>query len=91
MKLTALAGKEAQDIIKNKIYLLVVIVQVFILLGAFGLAIASSIASDPALLDQYGATSALKVGVSDSIRGTDLETDLLNQKLSLIYYNKMHR
>jgi ABC-2 type transport system permease protein len=89
MKLTALAGKEAQDILKNKIYLLVVFVQVFILLGAFGLAIASSIASDPALLDQYGATSALKVGVSDSIRGSDLETDLINQKLSLVYYNNI--
>ena len=47
MKLTALARKEAQDILKNKIYLLVVFVQVFILLGAFGLAITSSIASDP--------------------------------------------
>lgn len=89
MKLTALAGKEAQDILKNKIYLLVVFVQVFILLGAFGLAIASSIASDPALLDQYGATSALKVGVSDSIRGSDLETNLINQKLSLVYYNNI--
>lgn len=89
MKLTALAGKEAQDILKNKIYLLVVFVQVFILFGAFGLAIASSIASDPALLDQYGATSSLKVGVSDSIRGSELETDLINQKLSLIYYNNI--
>jgi ABC-2 type transport system permease protein len=89
MKLTALAGKEAQDILKNKIYLLVVFVQVFILLGAFSLAIVSSIASDPALLDQYGATSALKVGVSDSIRGSDLETNLINQKISLIYYNNI--
>ena len=54
MKLTALARKEAQDILKNKIYLLVVFVQVFILFGTFGLAITSSIASDPTLLDQYG-------------------------------------
>ena len=50
MKLTTLASKEGKDILKNKIYLLVVFVQVFILLGAFGLAVASSIASDPTLI-----------------------------------------
>jgi ABC-2 type transport system permease protein len=89
MKLTTLASKEGNDILKNKIYLLVVFVQVFILLGAFGLAVASSIASDPTLIDQYGVTSVLKVGVPDSIRGTVLETDLVNQKLELIYYKNI--
>ena len=48
-------------------------VQIFILLGTFGIAIATSIASDPSLLDQYGATSALKVGVPESIQGSQLE------------------
>lgn len=86
-KLKALGLKESQDILKNRIYLVVVFVEVFILLGAFGLALASSIASDPALLDQYGATSALKVGVPNYLQGTQLETDLLNQKLNLTYYN----
>ncbi len=89
MKLTTLASKEGKDILKNKIYLLVVFVQVFILLGAFGLAVASSIASDPTLIDQYGVTSVLKVGVPDSIRGSVLETDLVNQKLELIYYSNI--
>jgi len=89
MKLTALTKKEGQDILKNRIYILVVFVQVFILLGTFGIALASSIASDPVLLDQYGATSVLKVGVSDNIRGTELETDLVDQKLQLIYYNNI--
>ncbi len=89
MKLTALTKKEGQDILKNRIYLLVVFVQVFILLGTFGIALASSIASDPALLDQYGASSVLKVGVSDDIRGTELEKDLLDQKLQLIYYKNI--
>jgi ABC-2 type transport system permease protein len=89
MKLTALGIKEAQDILKNKIYLLVVFVQVFIILGAFGLAIASSIASDPSLLDQYGVTSVLKVGVQDNIRGSELESNLLSQNLKLIYYKNI--
>ncbi len=88
-KLKALTIKEGNDIIRNKIYLLVVFVQVFILLGAFGLALASSVASDPALLDQYGATSALKVGVPETIHGTQLETDLINQKLNLTYYKNI--
>ena len=70
MKLSALTKKEGQDILKNKIYLGVVFVQVFILLGTFGIALATSIASDPALLDQYGATSALKVGVPENIQGS---------------------
>lgn len=90
MKLTALTKKESQDILKNRIYILVIFVQVFILLGTFGIAIASSIASDPALLDQYGVTSVLKVGVSDNIKGTELETDLLDQKLQLIYYKNIN-
>ena len=90
MKLTALTKKESQDILKNRIYILVIFVQVFILLGTFGIAIASSIASDPALLDQYGVTSVLKVGVSDNIKGTELETDLLDQKLQLVYYKNIN-
>ena len=87
MKITAIIRKEAQDILKNKIYLLVVFVQVVIIFGAFGLAVASSIASDPTLLDHYGITSNLKVCVSEDINGSQLETDLINQKLNLIYYN----
>jgi ABC-2 type transport system permease protein len=89
MKISALAWKEGQDILKNRIYLVVVFVQVFILLGAFGLAIASSIASDPVLLDQYGASSVLKVGVPESVQGTQLETDLLQQNLKLSYYQNI--
>ena len=89
MKLSALAKKEGQDILKNKIYLGVVFVQVFILLGTFGIALATSIASDPALLDQYGATSILKVGVPDSIHGSQLESDLVKQKLNLTYYKNI--
>jgi ABC-2 type transport system permease protein len=89
MKLSALAKKEGQDILKNKIYLGVVLVQVFILLGTFGIALATSIASDPALLDQYGATSVLKVGVTDSIHGTQLESDLQKQNLNLTYYKNI--
>lgn len=86
-KLKALGVKESQDILKNRIYLVVVFVEVFILLGAFGLALASSIASDPALLDQYGATTVLKVGVPNSVHGTQLESDLQAQKLNLTYFN----
>ncbi len=89
MKLSALLKKEGQDILKNKIYLVVVFVQIFILLGTFGIAIATSIASDPALLDQYGATSVLKVGVTDNVQGTQLESDLLKQNLNLIFYKNM--
>lgn len=86
-KLKALGVKESQDILKNRIYIVVVFVEVFILLGAFGLALASSIASDPALLDQYGASTVLKVGVPNSVHGTQLESDLMAQKLNLTYYN----
>jgi len=87
MKVGAIAKKEAQDILYNKIYLLVIFVQVLIILGAFGLAVISSIATDPALLDTYGFTSSLKVGVSQDLNGSELAQDLEAQKFSLIYYN----
>jgi len=87
MKLWTLSKKEAQDILGNKIYLLVVLVQVFIILGAFGLALATSVISDPALLDQYGITSNIKVGVTQDLQGSQLAKDLEAQKLKLVYYN----
>lgn len=87
MKIAAIAKKEAQDILANKIYLLIIFVQVFIILGAFGLAIASSITTDPALLDTYGLTSSLNVGISENLNGSELAQDLQAQKFNLIYYN----
>jgi ABC-2 type transport system permease protein len=87
MKITALARKEAQDILSNKIYIMVVFVQILIILGTFGLALVSSVATDPLLLDQYGITSSLKVGVSEDLRGSELVQDLESQKVSIIYYN----
>jgi ABC-2 type transport system permease protein len=89
MKLSALAKKEGQDILKNKIYLGVVFVQVFILLGTFGIALATSIASDPVLLDQYGTASDIKVGVPENIQGSQLEADLMKQNLNLTYYENI--
>jgi ABC-2 type transport system permease protein len=86
MKILTLARKEAQDILANKIYILVIFVQLFIVLGAFGLAIVSSIATDPALLDTYGITSTLNVGISENLNGTELAQDLEAQKFNLIYY-----
>jgi ABC-2 type transport system permease protein len=87
MKVIALSRKEAQDILTNKIYLLVVFVQVFIILGAFGLAVVTSIATDPALLDSYGITSNLKVGVDSQINKSSMADYLQEQKFTIIYYN----
>jgi len=67
MKILALSRKEAQDILNNKIYLLIIFVQVFIILGAFAMAIVTAVATDPALFDSYGITSNLKVGVDPDI------------------------
>ncbi|AEG19339.1 ABC transporter permease [Methanobacterium paludis] len=91
MKLITLAKKEAQDILRNKIYLLVVFVQVFIIFGAFGLAVASSIAMDPNLLDSYGLSSSLKVGISQDLNGSALAKDLEAQNLNLIYFKDMNQ
>lgn len=86
-KIMALAKKEARDILQNKIYILVVLVQVFIILGAFGLVAITAVASDPALLDKFGATSTLKVGVTQDLKDTQLAKELEAQKLNLNYYN----
>jgi ABC-2 type transport system permease protein len=87
MKILALSRKEAQDILTNKIYLLVIFVQVFIILGAFGLAVVTSVATDPSLLDSYGITSNLKVGVDADINKSEMANYLEEQKFTVIYYN----
>ncbi len=89
MKVMALAKKEAQDILTNRIYLLLVVVQVFIILGAFGLGIGSAVITDPGLLDKFGATSALKVGISDDLKNSNIANDLNSQKLNLVYFKNM--
>ncbi|NYB52651.1 MAG: ABC transporter permease [Methanobacteriaceae archaeon] len=86
-KIMALAKKEARDILQNRIYVLVVLVQVFIIIGAVGLVAVASIASDPALLDQLGATSTLNIGLSKDLNDSSLAKYLKEQKLTLNYYN----
>ncbi len=91
MKVLSLAKKEARDILTNRIYLLVVFVQVFIILGAFGLGLASSVISDPALLDKFGATSSLKIGISEDLKNSTLANDLKDQNLNLVYFKDMNK
>jgi ABC-2 type transport system permease protein len=90
MKVIALAKKEAQDILTNRIYLMVVFVQIFIILGAFGLGLGSAIISDPGLLDKFGATSALKVGISDDLQNSSIAEDLRAQNLNLVYFKDIN-
>jgi ABC-2 type transport system permease protein len=87
-KIMALSRKEARDILQNKIYILVVLVQVFIIIGAVGLVVVAAVASDPTLMDQIGVTNAaLNVGLTEDMNGTSLEKYLKNEKLTLNYYN----
>ena len=89
MKVIALAKKEAQDILTNRIYLMVVFVQIFIIIGAFGLGVGSAIITDPGLLDKFGANSVLKVGISEDLKNSSIANDLSAQKLNLVYFNNM--
>ncbi|MDP3623558.1 MAG: ABC transporter permease, partial [Methanobacteriaceae archaeon] len=86
MRILALSKKESQDILSNKIYLLVVVVQLFIILGAFGLAFISSMISDPNLIDQWQGSSAIKVGITEDLNGSALEKSLKAQNLNLVYF-----
>lgn len=89
MKLMALTRKEAYDILTNRIYLLVVFVQIFIILGAFGLGAVSSLATDPDLLDKWDISSSLKVGISTDLEGSSLSNVLEGENLKLVYYKDM--
>lgn len=91
MKVLALVKKEAQDILTNRIYLMVVFVQIFIILGAFGLGIASSVITDPTLLDKYGATSSLKVGISEDLINSSLSNNLKAQNLNIVYFKDIKK
>jgi ABC-2 type transport system permease protein len=88
-KILALARKESRDILQNRIYILVVLVQVFIIMGAVGLVAVASVASDPALLDEIGVTSAINIGLPQSLNGSSLSQYLEEQKLTLNYYNSI--
>ena len=89
MKVIALAKKEAQDILTNRIYLMVVFVQIFIILGAYGLGIGSAVITDPGLLDKFGVTSELKVGMSEDLKNSGIANDLSAQKLNVVYFKNM--
>ena len=91
MKIITLAKKEAQDILTNRIYLMVVFVQIFIILGAFGLGLASSVMTDPTLLDKFGATSSLKIGISEDLENSSIANDLKAQNLNLIYFKDINK
>ena len=85
-KIIALARKESRDILQNEIYLLVVFVQIFIILGAVGLVVAAAVASDPALMDESGITSALTIGLPTDLKGSSLAKYLEDEKITLKYY-----
>lgn len=87
MKIGTLAWKEAGDILQNKIYLLVVFAQVLIVLGAFGLAMASAFLTDPDLLDKTGVSNSLKIGISPDLQGSSLESKLINENIQIVYLN----
>lgn len=87
MKLLALYKKELLDILTNKIYILIIFVQVFIVVGAFGLVFVTAIATDPSLIDTYGLSSNLKVGITTDLNGSELAKNLEDQKFTLVYYN----
>ncbi len=87
MKLLALSRKESQDILSNKIYLMVVFVQLFIILGAFGLALVSSMITDPNMIDQWQGSAAIKVGITQDLSGSELEKNLKDQNINLVYFN----
>jgi ABC-2 type transport system permease protein len=86
-KIMALTRKEARDILQNKIYMLVVFVQIFIIICAVGLVVVVAVASDPALMDQVGITSALNIGLPEDLKGSTLAKYLEEEKLTLNYYN----
>ena len=89
MKLMALAKKEAQDILTNRIYIMVVFVQIFIILGAFGLGVGSAVLTDPGLLDKFGVTSHLKVGMSEDLKDSSIAKDLIAQNLTVVYFKNI--
>jgi ABC-2 type transport system permease protein len=91
MKIITLAKKEAQDILTNRIYIMVIFVQIFIIIGAFGLGLASSVITDPTLLDKFGATSSLKIGISENLENSSIANDLKAQNLNLIYFKDMNK
>jgi len=87
MKFLALSKKEALDILSNRLYILLVLVQVIILLGAYGLAAASSVAADPQLIDTWGGGRFLRIGLDVDEKGSLLDESLRREGLNVSYYS----
>ncbi len=72
MKLLTIGRKELKDIISNKIYILLIVAQLFILLGAYGMAFVSSMALDDNLADEWRNTQYIQIGIVNNLNNSPI-------------------
>ncbi|ADP77212.1 ABC-2 type transporter [Methanothermus fervidus DSM 2088] len=89
MSVIPLIKKETKDIIFNRLYIFMVLLQIFIIVGAFLLSLAFAATTDPQVIDKIGLKDLLSVGLADSLRGSSLDNYIKSQNLNTIYYKTL--
>lgn len=87
MKLLTIGRKELKDILSNKVYILLIIAQLGIVLGAYGMAIVSSMALDPNLADEWEGTHYIPIGIVSTLENSSIFEKFNETNFSIVILN----
>lgn len=87
MKILTIGRKELRDIISNKVYILLIVAQLCIVLGAYGMALASSMALDPNLADEWEGTKYIPIGIINTLENSSIFEKFNETNFSIIILN----
>ena len=87
MKLLTIGRKELRDIISNKVYILLIVAQLFIVLGAYGMALASSMALDPNLADEWEGVQYIPIGIVSNLENSSIFEKFNETNFNIIILN----
>ena len=87
MKLLTIGRKELRDIISNKMYILLIVAQLFIVLGAYGMALVSSMALDPNLADEWEGVQYIPIGIVSNLENSSIFEKFNETNFNIIILN----
>lgn len=87
MKLLTIGRKELRDIISNKVYILLIVAQICIVFGAYGMALVSSMALDPNLADEWQGTQYIPIGIVSNLENSSIFEKFNETNFSIIILN----
>ena len=87
MKLLTIGRKELRDIISNKVYILLIVAQLGIVFGAYGMAFVSSMALDPNLADEWEGVQHIPIGIVSNLENSSIFEKFNETNFNIIILN----